>query len=647
MLKYHVGMALTAISLLASPVIGQDASSKPAASSGTTAPATSGTAATTGTSGTSAVKEYPEILVQATRLETAPFQSGVSTSVVTKDQIQDQQLRTMQDALSQTPGIALASSGPGQNVGVFTRGLDTNMTQFMIDGRRMPTDLASGFALQNMTLDNVQQIEVLRGPVSSIQGGNTAGGLVNVVTESGKDLDKPEYSVGFEGGSYNTFNETASARGATGLLDYSAQFSNNNSTFQRANNDQMLSNFITHNGYQLTKDIYIDLFAYYNYSDNGLPGSVQSPSPTQDLLRENWMISPGITYQTTDWWKQTLFYSHSELRQVASGYPLPDYYGSNNRIQVDTEQVDYQNTFQVAEKWKVLAGASFTSNSYYRIPNYGSTAGTKDINDSQSVISPFLQTEWEALEGWTLNGSLRLDHDSDFGNPITWRIGSSYRLPKLDTLFHASYGTSYTPPSPQDIATAYYGNPNLMPEYGSGWDVGIEQPFLDKKLTVGVTYFYNDISDYILYNPATFSSENIGKVRTQGIELTLTAKPIEQLTLIGAYTYLDAQNCTDDVRLVRRPRNQVSFTAIGKPHKDVTISFGGLWVIDRQDYDPVTFAQVPVEDYFVARVSASWQVNKNFQLFARLENAFNEQYEEVAGYPALDQAMYGGFKISF
>jgi vitamin B12 transporter len=274
-------------------------------------------------------------------------------------------------------------------------------------------------------------------------------------------------------------------------------------------------------------------------------------------------------------------------------------------------------------------------------------AGTHDIQDSQTVTSPFLQTEWEPLEGWTLNGGVRLDHDSDFGNPVTWRIGSSYKVPQVETLLHASYGTSYTAPAPQDIATAFYGNPELLPEYSSGFDAGIEQPFLNKKLSVGVTYFYNDISNYILYNPATYVSQNIGKVRTQGVELSLTAKPIEQLTLIGAYTYLDAQNCTDDVRLVRRPRNQLSFTAIGKPCKDVTISFGGLWVMDRQDYDPVTFAQVPVEDYFVARVSASWQINEHFQVFARLENAFNEQYSEVAGYPALDQAMYGGFKISF
>ena len=629
MLKYHLTMALTAI-LLASPVIGQE---------------TSGTNTKTDAN-SEPVKEYPEILVQATRIQSAPFQSGVSTSVITADDIQSQQLRTLQDALSQTPGIALAGNGPGQNVGVFTRGLDTNMTQFMIDERRMPTDFSGAFAIQNITLDNVQQVEFLRGPLSSVQGANAAGGVVNVVTQSGKGLDKPEYAVGFEGGSYNTFNEVASARGAVGLFDYSAQFSNLNTTYQRDNNDQMLSNFITRNGYQVTENLYLDLFAFYNYSEVGLPGSLTAPSMTEGLLRENWLISPGLTWQTTDWWKQTLFYAHSELRQVASGYSAFSF-TPNSRIQVDTEQVDYQSTFQVTEKWKIAAGLSLTSNSYYRLPSSGPTAGTKDINDSQTVTSPFLQTEWEPLEGWTLNGSVRLDHDSDFGNPVTWRVGSSYSVAKTDTLLHASYGTSYTPPSPQLISTAFFGNPALKPEYSSGFDVGVEQPFLDKKLTVGATYFYNDVTDYILSNPMTWMSENIGKVRTQGVELTLTAKPIKELTLTSAYTYLTAENATDDVRLVRRPRNQFSFTVIGQPHKDVTVSVGGLWVVGRQDYDPLTFAQVKVEDYFVARVSAAWQVNEHFQVFARLENAFNEQYAEVIDYPALDQALYGGFKISF
>ncbi|MDR2462265.1 MAG: TonB-dependent receptor [Verrucomicrobiales bacterium] len=635
MLKRCLSATLT-VALLASPVLGQV---KPSQAK----PAASGTAADRDTK---PVREYPEILVQATRLEATPLQGGVSTSVITAADIQSRQLRTLQDALALTPGISLAASGPAQNVGVFTRGMDTNKTQFMIDGRRMPTDFAGSFAIQNLTLDNVRQVEFLRGPLSSVQGANAAGGVVNIVTQNGRGLDKPEYVVGFEGGSYNTFREVASARGAVGLFDYSAQFSDLDTSNQRRNNDQQLADFITRDGFQVTKDLYVDLFAYYNYSDVGLPGSQSAPSLTENLLRENWLISPGVTWQTTDWWKQTLFYAHSELRQVASGYSIYSY-TPNNRIQVNTEQVDYQSTFQVASKWKIAAGLSLTGNSYWRKPSSGYTAGTKDIQDSQTVVSPFVQTEWEPIEGWTLNGSLRLDHDSDFGTPITWRIGSSYLVPKTDTLLHASYGTSYTPPSPQLIATAFYGNPSLKPEHSSGFDIGVEQPFLGKKLTVGATYFYNDVSGYILSNPLTWMSENIGKVRTQGVELTLTARPIDELTLTGAYTYLDAKNGTEDVRLVRRPRNQFSFTATGKPHKDVTLSIGGLWVVDRQDYDPLTYNQVKISDYFVARITASWQINPRVQVFTRLENAFNAQYEEVAGYPALDQALYGGFKISF
>jgi vitamin B12 transporter len=651
MLKYHLTMALTAI-LLASPVIGQESSSQPAADSGTATgdPAVSGTASgTTSGTGGKTVTEYPAVLVQATRLAGAPFQSGVSTSVITSEDIQSQQLRSMQDALAQTPGIALAASGPGGNVGVFTRGLPTNMTQFQIDGRRMPTNLAGTFDLQNLTLDYVDQIEFLRGPLSSVQGANAGGGVVNIVTQSGKGLEKPEYSAGFEAGSYNTFRETAGARGQVGDFDYSAQFSDLDTSNQRRNNDQQLANFITRDGYQVTKELYVDLFAYYNYMDAGLPGSVSAPSLTQNLLRENWLLSPGVTWQTADWWQQTVFYSHNELRQVATGY-TPGW-GSNQRTQVDTDEVDYQSTFQVAEKWKVAAGLSFTGVSYWLRPDDGYAAGTKAIQDSQTTTAPFLQTEWQPLDGWTLNGGVRLDHTSDFGNPVTWRVGSSYRVPKLATLFHASYGTSFTPPAPQDIASFWGGNAALVPQRNSGFDVGFEQPLLDQKLTVGVTYFYNDIDNYIQYNNATWSIDQISKARTRGVELSLTAKPVEQLTLIGAYTYLDAQNCADDLRLVRRPRNQFSFTVIGKPHRDVTVSLGGLWAVDRQEtfYDSLTYEpyNAKVEDYFVARISASWQVNQNVQIFARLENAFNEQYEEVYGYPALDQAVYGGFRISF
>ena len=220
-------------------------------------------------------------------------------------------------------------------------------------------------------------------------------------------------------------------------------------------------------------------------------------------------------------------------------------------------------------------------------------------------------------------------------------------MPIIKTILHANYGTAFSPPSPQDREPAIFGNANLaIPERSRGFEVGVEQP-VSSTANVRATSFQNDLTDTYQFDLATFALQAIGKARTRGVELEADWTPCEAIAFSAAYTYLDADDLGNGVRLLRRPRHTVSGSVSVRPHQDVTVSLSALYVIDREDNDPLTFAQVDLEDYLTVRLAANWRVRPWLELFARIENAFGEDYEDVAGYPALDTGAYAGFKVRF
>jgi vitamin B12 transporter len=215
---------------------------------------------------------------------------------------------------------------------------------------------------------------------------------------------------------------------------------------------------------------------------------------------------------------------------------------------------------------------------------------------------------------------------------------------------HASGASSYTPPSLQDLYFPGAGNPNLKPETSLGWEAGVEQPLLGGRITPGATYFHNDITNYIQYSGAL--PENVASATTDGVEVDVQAKPVDQLTLDVNYTYLNAINndSATQPRLLRRPRNSLNFTATWKPIDPLTLSLGGSWVVDRQDYNPAIppyGADTPAPDYFVLRASATYRINKYVTVWVRGENLTDDHYQPVLGYPALGLGGYGGIKVSF
>ncbi len=600
-------------------------------------------------SGTTLLEER---VVTATKSNTERWRTASSITVIDRKKIDDQQLKLLPDALRQVPGLTIADRGtPGSVNGLFLRGTNSDQTLVVIDGRPVPANLAGLYNIETMALDNVERIEVLRGPAASLYGGKTIGGVINIITRSGRGLTKPETTLSWEGGSFGTSRESLGTRGAAGIYDWSLELSRQDTQGYRINSQFQLNNVAAKFGAQLADTLRFDLDLRYYNADVGDPFTSTgfgANDPDNHVVTEFWSISPRLIWETSDRWTQSLVYQFGNFRQAATGY---NFGGGNNRITSRSHFWEYQSVFKATDHWAITAGAWLQDLGYSRYNNdapgiFNPGGNSYDVDQTETNWAVFLQSQAEILPGWNVLGGIRHDSYSDFGDATTWRAGTSWRMPWTQTVLHANYGTAFAPASPQNREAALFGNPAFNnPEQSTGFEFGIEQPFANNKATVSLTWFQNDIRNLIVFDPALFVLQQINQARTQGLEAALSWQPSQHFGFNAQYTYLDADDLTAGTRLVRRPRHLISADTWVKPVAKLRLGLGALYVIDRED--GFGAAQRDIEDYLRLRLTVSYQINKHLELFARVENLLGEHYSEVLGFPSMRTGAYAGFRMRF
>jgi len=252
-----------------------------------------------------------------------------------------------------------------------------------------------------------------------------------------------------------------------------------------------------------------------------------------------------------------------------------------------------------------------------------------------------------------LRAAVRHDDNDDFDDATTFSLAGSWVLGS--TRPHASYGTGVTNPTFFEqfgfVPGTFVGNPNLTPEKAEGFDVGIEQRFLDDKVLVDVTYFNSTLEDEIVSAFPSIAND-IGKSDREGVELSARVD-LGAISFGGSYTYLDADD-PDGTEEVRRPKDQASFDVSGRfgPEQRGSFSAGLIYNGEMLDTDYRNYfnngfvaEKSSLEAYTVVRLSAAYKVTDQFELFGRLENAFDEDYQEAIGYGPPGRAVYGGVRF--
>jgi vitamin B12 transporter len=601
--------------------------------------------------------EVESVVVSATRFDIPLDQSPASASVISSEELEQKQIQRVSDALREVPGLSVVQTGvPGQLTSVFTRGLRSEHTQVLLDGIPINQGLQGAFNFADFTTEDIDRIEVVRGPQSTIYGPRALAGVIQIFTKQGTGT--PGVMFAAEGGSYDTFREWSQSDGKVADFDYSVGASRLDTENARSNNNYRNTAAIADVGWSpnspsardsavASEQLRIGSLFTYSVSDIGLPNTIFDPRPIDHFLTERWLIGPHLNWKPTEWWDHKLIVAYDHERQINE--PNDDGFVGATRAVFERTQVDYQNNLRPAS-WLTL-----TSGFYYSRINAGEERpfvvfGPTFISDHTDETAGFLETTLTPIENLILVAGGRFDHFNQFGGIWTYRFAGSYKIYKTNTILHSSVGTGFSPPSSQD--KIFGNNFGLKPEEDLGWDVGIRQQLWQNRVDVGLTYFHNDLTNVIGFN-GLFDTLNLGSAETQGLEAELHAQPIPNLVFTATYTYLEAEKTSSkDVsqlqgaRLPRRPRNELYVSGSYIWWKGLRTVVEAKFVNAREELN-FGGPNFDIEDYSFVNIAAEYDVNPHFSVFGRIDNVSNEHYSEVFGFPALGRAAYGGVKVRF
>jgi vitamin B12 transporter len=591
-----------------------------------------------------------EVIVSATRFDIPLDQSPASESVITSEDIELKQIQRVSNALREVPGLSVVQTGTaGQLTSVFTRGLRSEHTQVLLDGVPINQGLQGAFNFADMVTDDIDRIEVVRGPQSTLYGPRALAGVIQIFTKQGEGT--PTIMLSGEGGSYDTFREWLESEGKIDQFDYSIGASRIDTDNARPNNQYRNSAAIANVGWSPNEQFRIGSLFTYSLSDTGNPNTIFDPQALDNFLTERWLIAPHVDFRLSDWWEHKLIVSYDHERQLND--PNQDGFVGATRALFERTTIDYQNDLR-ATSWLTLTSGFFYSrvNAGQERPFVLQIFGPQPtfVSDHTQETAGFFQATATPIENLIFVAGGRFDHFNQFGNVWTYRFAGSYKIDKTNTTLHSSIATGFSPPSSQD--KIFGNNFGLQSEKNLGWDIGVEQRLWENRVTLGATYFHNDLSNVIGFN-GLFDTLNLGAAETQGLEAELRAQPVADLVLMASYTYLDAEKTSSadisqlqGARLARRPRNEVYVSASYFWCKRLRTTAEAKFVNAREELN-FGGPNFDIEDYSFVNIAAEYEVNPHLSIFGRIDNLTNEHYAEVFGFPALGRAAYGGVKLRF
>lgn len=599
--------------------------------------------------------------------------TGSAVSIVDRRHIEERQAAVAADALRGLPGLSFARSGPaGAQTQLRMRGAEANHVLVLIDGIEA-NDVATSdeFSFEHLTTADIERIEVVRGPQSALWGSDTLAGVINVITR--RPARPFESEVFAEGGSFGLANGGArlGLRSGRGTLSGSIshlQIDGTNVARSGEEDDaydnttgSIAGTFAPFDGLTLDASLrHTDANAEYDNLDyvNGRMVAVDADNETDirhryarfgaalDLADRRWnqQLHYAITRTDADNRSETFGGGHEKSSTEGGKYGL--YYQSSLRLgSDDTADVLSLAMNHEREEFSQRGTPSFWGNP----------------NQDQRLYNTGYAVEYLALlgENLTLSASARHDDNSDFSDVNTWRTTLSWRLP-ADLRLHGSIGTGQKAPTFFErfgyTPDTFVGNPDLEPEESTGWDVGLERRWLGGRILTDLTYFHADLDHEIngyFCPPPTYACTAVnepGESRRHGIETSLTAALTERWSLDASYTYTDAED-SDHRREVRRPLHAAALDVTGRwLGGRLVVNAGAAYSGERRDdaflSAPPYLERVRLDEYTLLTLAASYEIRDGITLYARIENALDEKYEDVFGYNTPGAGMYAGVRMN-
>ena len=603
------------------------------------------------------------VVVSATRLSTPVAQVASSVTVITAADIERRQDRSLPDVLRDVPGLSITQTGgAGGQTSLFMRGTNSNHVKLLVDGIDMadPSTPTGAADISKLLAGDIAKVEVLRGPQGALYGSDAIGGVINIITKVGEGPLAINASA--EGGSFDTFNQSASLSGSDNGIHYSATVQHvlSGSTpvtplnllppGQRRNNDFYDNVTATAKlGLDVTDNFDLGLVSRYYNSLGKFTGDAfdfatfaSFPSPTRTRVHI-------IDYQTRGTAHLALWDGRfDQTLGIAYGSNIADTQdpdNGNSRQKGDRVKLDWQGNVVVVEGQTLVLGAETYRDALHPGLSFGFPS---TLARGVTTNAGYAEVQSDFGGGLYNSASIRFDDNSRFGSRTTWRVAPAWVIESTGTKLKATAGSGFKAPSLQQLYGTFGGNAALKAETSFGYDVGVEQGLFDGALTGGVTWFHNDIRNLITSGPApAFLNINVRRARTQGVESFLAWKLLETLTLRGDYTYTDAMDAGTKLALLRRPRHKASLNADWQATDDLSLDATLLYVGPQIDGNrDFSIPRLKMPDVTTLDLAATYRLTGNWSVFGRLENAFDTTYQSPDGFLRPGIGATAGLKVN-
>jgi vitamin B12 transporter len=628
-----------------------------------------------------AQEAIPDTVVTATRIPTPEERVPAAVTVLTRQDIEERGYQTLAEALQTVPGLRLVQTGgPGQQASAFVRGSASRQVLVLLDGVPVndPSEPNGAFNFGNELLGDIERIEVVRGPFSSLYGSGAIGGVVNLVTRRAP-AGVPFRAFGdLAAGTQRTVRGTLGIEGNTGGWDYlitgqsmsSRAFDATAPRFNRNTGER--EGFVgqaatVRLGWRPVEGTRIEGLLRWRGNQAGLD-NIPNDDPNYDSDDRRWLGQ--IRAETELFggaWTTGLRAAVTEDRRRYVN--LPD--GSSRASTYDLyrgrrETYDWGNRVRLGD----LGGVEEVALAF------GATH-ERESSDSRSGNQPF-QTVTDAtarsnalhagLQGRVLgrldlSAGIRQDLAEDYDGFTSWRLGAVLAVPEAASRLRASAGTAFKAPSLFQrfgrIGTTFRGNPDLDPERSFTWEVGSETdiPVFGRRdgVTFGATYFDTRFRDLINFNAAFSSLENVERARARGVELSLAVRPARWLEGAVAWTVTETRDDATGRPLPRRPRNVVAVSARIAPDERVVIAPELLFTGPSPEgafasYDNNGVAATTItynKSGTVLNLTGSYRVTENLTAYAEGRNLTGSRYEPANGFVIPGRSLLVGTRFTF
>jgi len=607
------------------------------------------------------------ITVTASRTPLTIGETGSAVTIISREDIERSQAGTLQELLRHVPGLAVGQQGAlGAVTQVRMRGAEANQLLVMIDGVEA-NDVAqsSEFNFAHLLAANIERVEVVRGPQSSLWGGDALAGVIHVITRPDSDAENGAISTVLEAGSFGSVRAAVSGnlKTAGGIYRLSADYMGTDGTniSRYGNEDDGYDNLtLALSGeHQFNDDVALT-FSLRNVDSttdfDGVDFFVTGLPEDQPYQTESEQRYAGfqLKHQVGKHWRQHLSLGLNQTHNINNnGAPTPEVSRGERR------QWQYQLDFiadrhivstlleHQKEEFQQRAMASF-----YGDPN-------KDLDSS----SHSLAIEYR-YDGEDINVSLsgRQDNNSDYDNALSWRATAAWQPHETGMTLYTSIGESIKNPTFTErfgYFDTFIGNPALQPEEALTWELGVRQTLFSDQLQVEMSWFHsnlnNEINGFVFDSVSGgFSAANVsGQSDREGVEFVLAYSPVDRLTMNMNYTYLDATDGLIPNSVSTEVRRPVHSGSINMHYHweraDLSLSVSHTGEQQDDYFPPVPPYQerVLLKGFTLVSLAGGYQLTPKMRLTARVQNLADQEYEEVFGYQSPGMSIHAGFRMSF